>query len=362
MKKMCFLARNLKNGGVRRVIDNLVLELDKNEEIELTLLTNGDYFPQEFKNIKKVTLKGQVLVWDLIISFIYLLKNNFDVIIYPKGSIPITHRCIKAKKIYIVNDLGYFVKELKAYRGLDTIYMKLMMRFSCNVADKIIAISESTKQDIVNRFHIKAQKVTVVYLGVEDCFAKTMNKEVKSTCLNKYSVSKPYIFYSGSISPRKNLLRTLQAFNSIKDKISQDLIITGRDTWGNTGVYQYIRDNLGNRVKIIGFVPLEDLVILYSCADLYIFPSLFEGFGLPILEAQACGCPVIASTTTSIPEVGGDSIEYFNPYDIDELARLIVEILNDQGKRQKLIEKGFENIKRFSWEKTANIILQEALK
>ena len=361
MKEVCFLARNLKGGGVRRVIENLLCEFDKETNIEVTLLTDNENFLQRYKNIKVKLIKGNVLLWDNIYSFRYLLSHNFQTIIYPKGTIPVTHRLLKSQKLYIIHDLGYFVKELNAYKKLDTIYMNLLMKSSCNSANTIFAISNYTKQDIINRFGIDESKIVVAYEGVEEDFKKVKDKDRVDECLKKYEINKQYVFYAGSISPRKNILRTLQAFDKIKHLVQEDLVITGNNVWGKTGVSEYISKNLKGRVKVLGFIPKEDLITLYSAAHLYIYPSLYEGFGLPTLEAQACGCPVISSNVTSLPEVGGNSVEYFDPYDVKSISNTMLKVLKDNKLRKNLITLGYKNIQRFSWKKMKDVILKSVI-
>ncbi|MFW6025682.1 MAG: glycosyltransferase family 4 protein [Candidatus Woesearchaeota archaeon] len=166
--------------------------------------------------------------------------------------------------------------------------------------------------------------------------------------MSKYSINKPFIFYVGSDVGRKNIKRLAKSFNSIEKQIPHELILAGNIR----------RQYNSQRIKKIGYVNNEDLVQLYNQADLYVYPSLYEGFGLPILEAQACGCPVLTSNVTSMPEVAGYGAHIVNPYSEKEIAEGMEKILNDKKYREELIKKGFENVKRFSWEKTARDILK----
>jgi glycosyltransferase involved in cell wall biosynthesis len=363
MGKFAFIYRGNTKGGTKRVIEQLLKEFEKDQENKWVLITDKEECIGKYKNIEVKYFKGgtslfNYLLWDYFKSFSFLLKNQFDGILYPKGSIPMSHLLVRGKKIYIVNDLGYFVKGLNAYPKLDTLFMKFQMRYSCKIADRVIAISKSTKRDIMTRFKINKDKIKVVYLGVEDSFRVINDKNRVKDCMSRNKIKKPYLFYSGSISPRKNLLRVLKAFNEIKDKFPHTLVMTGSAVWGDTGIDKFIEDNnLSERVNIVGFVSEEDLVTLYSEADLYIFPSLYEGFGLPILEAQACGTPVLTSNVTSCPEVAGDSAEIVNPYSVESIRDGIVKVLEDREYRKVLVSRGFKNVGGFGWDRMAKEVI-----
>jgi glycosyltransferase involved in cell wall biosynthesis len=364
MSKFAFIYRGNTKGGTKRVIEQLLKEFEKDKENKWVLITDKKECLQRYKNIEVKYFKGgtslfNYLLWDYFKSFSFLLKNQFDGILYPKGSIPMSHLLVRGKKIYIVNDLGYFVKELNAYPKLDTLFMKFQMRYSCKIADRVIAISKSTKRDIMTRFKINKDKIKVVYLGVEDSFRVINDKNRVKDCMSRNKIKKPYLFYSGSISPRKNLLRVLKAFNEIKDKFPHTLVMTGSAVWGDTGIDKFIEDNnLSERVNTVGFVSEEDLVTLYSEAELYIFPSLYEGFGLPILESQACGTPVLTSNLSSMPEVAGAGALLVDPYNINDISDSISKILSDKKLREDIIKKGLQNKDDFSWEKCSEKILE----
>jgi len=148
----------------------------------------------------------------------------------------------------------------------------------------------------------------------------------------------------------------LKAFERIKNHIPHNLYITGGKKWGNNKI-EDLMEKLSYRVKRLGEVSEEQLRDLYSEAEVFIYPSLYEGFGLPILEAQACGCPVISSNSTSLPEVGGKSVYYIDPYNEEEISLAILKILRNKKLKERLVKKGYNNIKRFSWKKSAQEIL-----
>lgn len=285
-------------------------------------------------------------------------RYKLNTVIYPKNIIPLTHIFFKFKKVNIVTDLAYFSKEFNEYKVFDTLYMKLFMKLSCKMADKILAISQNTKNDLINILKIKNSKIDVMYLGVEERFRKNLNEEYLKITIDKFNLQKPFLFYCGSLSPRKNMLRVLQAFNNIKDKIPHNFYISSGQSWHDKEVLEYISKFLSDRVFTLGKIKESDIINMYSLADIFVFISLYEGFGLPILEAQGCECPVITSNKTSCREIAGDSAKIVDPYSIQEIAEAILELSENSVKREELISKGLENIKNFSWQNSTEILLK----
>lgn len=362
MNKICFIARGLNDGGVQRMILNLLKEFENYQQDSFYVLTDREDFMDKFKKLKIVYIKNKnKIFWDYFQSLPVIKKIKPDCIIYPKNIIPLTHLLLPAKKINVIHDLGYFEKNLNAYKTLDTIYMKTFMKLSCQIANKTIAVSEFTKKDIINRLNINSKKITTILEAVEEEFKQIKDKNMLQKVIKKYDLKLPFIFYCGSLSPRKNLIRSLKAFNKIKDKIPHNFYLTGNTKWAEDKTLEFINknENLSKRVKILGYLPNQELVVLYNLADFLLFPSLYEGFGLPILEAQACGCPVLTSNATSCPEVADDSAHLVDPYSIDDIKNGILKISKDKNYKKELIKKGFENVKRFSWEKTAQGFLKE---
>jgi glycosyltransferase involved in cell wall biosynthesis len=359
-KKVAIIARGLTKGGVTRFLLNVLRELNKinSQEFSFVVIHNEEDLRGKWSHIEEYyfPIKNK-LVFDYFVSLNCLRKIKADLVIYPKNVIPLSHFLLRSRKINIIHDLAYFEKDLHAYPFFDTLFMKTFLKISCQLADKIFSVSQFTKDDIIKRFNIDPEKIVVIHEGVEEKFKKVNDKEKLNKTIEKYRLKLPFLFYSGSISPRKNLLRTLKAFEKVKDKIPHHLYITGQNNWNQNEEINYIQNKLKDRVLILGHVGDEDLVNLYNLADLYLYPSLYEGFGLPILEAQACGCPVLTSNITSCPEVGGKSVFCINPYSVKEIASSIIYLTNNKKVKEELIKKGYKNIKNFNWEKTANNIL-----
>ncbi len=222
-------------------------------------------------------------------------------------------------------------------------------------ADLVIAVSHSTKNDIVRHFHIAEKKVRVVYEGVDDCFKKIERQPIQDI-LKKYGIAKKYFLTAGRV-PRKNVERVIQAFAKLKYNHEYDLVLLGatHDCVLLPRYKQLIEEyKLGERVKLIPYIETSlELSALYSGAISFVFPSLFEGFGLPVLEAMACETPVITSNVSSLPEVGGDAALYVDPQSVSEIAFFMQKIAEDNTLRTTLIDKGRNRIKMFSWRNMA---------
>lgn len=225
-------------------------------------------------------------------------------------------------------------------------------------AQKIIAVSEFTKSDLVEFFHIKPEKIEVIYSGINKIFQKLPAENAElSQFREKFKLHRPFILYLGTIEPRKNVISIIRAFNCLRqDNTYKDfeLVIAGqpgwlyKDTLAEAG-HSPVKDD----IKFLGRILPEERVCLYNLADIFVYPSFFEGFGFPPLEAQACGVPVIASNRTSLPEVLGQSAILVDPWRLDQILNSMRMIIDGGEKRKQLVSSGFENIKKFTWEKAA---------
>ena len=266
---------------------------------------------------------------------------------------------LPGKGAVIFHDLGYFDNELRPYKYLETIYMKSGMASSGHRASKVFADSEFTRQEAISILGIAPGKITVCYQNCASVYRPTLNEENLASIKRHYRLPGKFIFCPTSLSPRKNLDRMLSAFERVKRKIPHYLVITGGQTWREKKVHERMNSSLDPRIKFLGNVPETHMPALYSSASFTLYPSLLEGFGLPILEAFRCGCPVITSNVTSMPEVAGNAAYLVDPYDTQQISAGIIELAINESLRQDLIERGFERAKFFSWEKTAGIILEQ---
>lgn len=229
-------------------------------------------------------------------------------------------------------------------------YYLYALPFLLKQSQRIICVSEYTKQDIVSNYKLNPESIAVVYNGYDrDLFFPQPNESI----LRKYNLDK-YLLYVGDMRFYKNLSRTLEAFDRLPLKDYQFVITGKKDDFFYPKIErQTAQLSAKERILFLDYVPTEDLPGLYSMAQSLVFASLYEGFGLPVLEAMACGCPVITSRSTSIPEVGGDSVFYVDPYNVDDIAQGMYQILTKVQLRESLRHKGIKRSQLFSWDKTA---------
>jgi glycosyltransferase involved in cell wall biosynthesis len=263
------------------------------------------------------------------------------------------------KKVITIHDLTPLLLK-NTYRTFYVLWHKMLYPKTVRNVDRIITCSACSFRDIVKYLHVPPEKITIISNGVDERF-KPLNEEQKIEVKKKYGINAPYILSVG-IDPRKNILNLLKAYYLLKKKgIGYKLVIVGAyaKVARNMHLFQVVeRLNLQKDVIITGYVPDNDLPKLYGAANLFVYPSLYEGFGIPPLEAMACGVPVIASNTSSLPEVIGDAGIMVNPYNVEELAKKMYEVLNDQVLREFLIKKGLIRSKMFSWENCAKETLR----
>lgn len=232
-------------------------------------------------------------------------------------------------------------------------YYRYVLPFILRQSQRIVCISQHTKQDLIENYQLDPDLIKVVYLGFDrQLFSPQPNPEI----LRKYNLDK-YLLYVGDMRFYKNLARTLEAFNRLPVKDCQFVITGKKDDFFYPQIERQVAQLTSrDRIIFLDYVPTEDLPGLYSMAQSLVLASLYEGFGLPVLEAMACGCPVITANATSLPEVGGDAVLYVNPYDVDEITTTMYHILTQSELRTKLRQQGKMRSQLFSWDKTASKI------
>ncbi len=234
---------------------------------------------------------------------------------------------------------------------------KLLLKRSVENAHRIITISKNSKLDIIKKFNIPSEKISVIYNGVSDLFKPVDN--AKDNIKQKYKLN-DYILSVGTIEPRKNIVNIFKSVNNLKKKgFPTKLVHIGKKGWHYGKTIKFIRDNnLTEDIIVLENVSDQDLVKFYNSARLLVYPSLYEGFGLPILEAMACGCPVITSMTSSMPEVAGDAALLVDPYSIEDISASIQKILEDDELAYSLRQKSLKRVRMFSWETCAKETLR----
>jgi len=258
------------------------------------------------------------------------------------------------KTVITVHDLAFY-RQPKAYSLRKKVFKLAMTPFSIRHADKIIAVSANTKKDIMEYFGCDPAKIEVIHNGVGREFKKIHDEKALKSVKEKYGLSRPFILFVGTIEPRKNILRLIEAFHLMagRKSIEHDLVIVGKRGWLYQDVFDAAREKGKGRIMILENVTDEELPLVYNSADVFANPSLYEGFGIPPLEAMACGVPVITSNTSSLPEVVGEAAIKVNPYNTGNIADAITQVLTDGRLRHHMIEAGLERAKLFTWEEAA---------
>ncbi len=232
-------------------------------------------------------------------------------------------------------------------------------------ADLIVAISENTKNDLINLANVSENKIKVIYSGLDEKYYNFVYPEEnkKKIIKTKYNLPEKFILFLGNIEPRKNILGIIQSYNFFRKKNPElkdyKLVLAGGLGWKNKRILQeYQKSEFKDDIMFLGYVDEKDKPFIYNLSSVFVFPSFYEGFGFPPLEAQATGTPVISSFSSSLPEILGNSAILVDPYNIKDLTKSIIDVLKNLELKEKLIVSGKENVKRFQWQKTAKKYLE----
>ncbi len=262
----------------------------------------------------------------------------------------------RVRTVFTLHDL-VFRFHPATHKPLNRWFLTLGMPFFLRRADAIIAVSEWTRRDAVRLYGIPEDKISVIYEGVDPRFRRQVAEQIAAT-RRCYGLPERYILYVGTIEPRKNLIALLEAYALLRSQHavadSCRLVFVGKKGWLYEPFFRRLRElALTDQVIITGFVPDDDLPALYAGADVFVFPSIYEGFGLPVLEAMACGTPVVCSNASSLPEVAGEAALMVDAGDVAGLASAIRRVIEDHDLRASLSARGVVQAQRFTWEETA---------
>ena len=340
----------------KNIISNLI-NCGKNEEF--FILAGEDlpdllHFPMarifRIKSLKNKYIKAIYQQFNIYSLF---KKNKIELLFSPSPAAPFFYR----NKVVVIHDCAY--DRFPEFANLASkIYFKTAFYGAKYFSKKIITVSNFSKQELVKLYKIKPDKIKVIYEGLPE-LPEVEEDFIKKT-LHKFNINKPYFFYIGNSRPRKNLPGLIKAFKLFREHSQLDylLVMGGKADRRFLNLEKEIRENqLEGKVILTDTLTREEITALYKKTKALVFPSFYEGFGLPILEAQSLGAPVLTSNTSSLPEVGGDSVLYVNPYSIQEMSQGMGKLAQNENLRQDLIKKGFDNIKRFSWEKSSQQLL-----
>ena len=341
--------------GIGTYLKNLLIYLvEKIDWIDWILLGNEEELLKTFQGrndkIKIISLNAKIFSINEQFELIKKIPQDIDLLWIPNFNIPIFYH---GKMLVTIHDVFHLAMSHLTGGYHKYLYAKFLFFMVKKRSHEVLCVSNFTKNEIVKFIGVKLEKIHPIYLGVSKEWCLPL---VEKNCLYQ----KPYILFVGNLKPNKNLGVLIKACLLLKDDI--DLVVVGkRDGFSNGDKsFKAECDKMKRRICFTGFVTDEELKNYYYHAQMFVFPSLYEGFGLPVLEAMACGCPVLLSNRASLPDVGGDAAIYFNPESEEDLAEKIEQIYNDGECRARMIKKGYENLKNFSWNecgvKTAEII------
>ena len=344
---------------------NAIFKIDKQNHYFLFYNSHKDVtahvplWPQQ-NNIHYIAAKWPNKLFNIAIKFLGWPKldklisrhSHLDYIFSP--NINFTALSKNIKQILTVHDLSFkfFSQFFSAKQRLW--HLGINPKKQCRRADIIIAQSENTKRDIVDYYKIPPEKIKVIYPGISSIFSDTpANKEKLK---QKYNLPNHFILFLGTIEPRKNIIGLIEAFEKCYSSLPMpySLILAGAPSWNDKEIHERAATSpLKDKIKFIGYVDAEEKPGLYSLAELFVYPSFYEGFGFPVLEAMACGTPVITSNRSSLPEITNQSAYLINPNRPAEIANAIIKLVKDENLKEHFIKLGLEQAKKFSWETAA---------
>lgn len=292
-------------------------------------------------------------MWNYIpIKYNFLFRQDADIYQFFNFIIPPN---ISGKAITVIHDLTYILYP-STMEEINRKRLEKNMNNTVRRADYIITVSESSKRDIIKYLNVDEHKIQVVYSGVDEIYNKQLDINEIDIVKKKYNIEGEYLLYLGTLEPRKNIETIIKAYNlfikSNKDKIK--LVLAGKKGWSYDSIFKLVNEfQIEDKVIFTDYVDDEDKPALYQGAEVFLFPSLYEGFGIPVVEAMASRTPVITSNSSSLPEVAGEAAIMTDPLDYRKISKSIEVILNDEQLREKMINEGIKQANKFSWDSSA---------
>ena len=372
-------ARRIRDFGIGTYIRNLVRALARvDTENHYTLvvpeanLPEFSDLPSNFASALFQKADGHALAQ---LGYRMVLKRfAADLYHIPLNAVPLW---MPKPYVVTIHDMGGLLFDNP--RGLRNSLQLFRLRRGLLRADRVIAVSQATRRDIETVLQIPSRRIRTIYNAPDPIFSEPSSPlnlnageegsgyppDMQRT-LDRYDIHSPFLLYVGRTNPQKNIPRLVEAFAVLSGELASHaiykdlrLIIIGDEISRYPALrHAVIQSRVEHAVRFLGFVPIETLRVFYQTASAFVFPSLYEGFGLPPLEAMACGTPVVCSSVSSLPEVVGDAAEIVNPENVFDIARGIREVLLNRERRARLVEKGFHQLKRFSWDRTATEVLE----
>jgi glycosyltransferase involved in cell wall biosynthesis len=347
--------RNFRRAGVSNYTEQLLRHLGHVDQANrYTIFTTRGMrqaslgLPRNFQVRPSLlpTINPRVRVpWEQLIAPILLRLHGVDIY---HGVLNVMPLACPVPGVVTIHDLSPFLFP-QTFRRVNRTYTRWAIRVACRRAAQLIAVSEFTKQEIVRWLHVAPERISVTHNGVGARFAPP-DPQALEAFRRRAGLPERFILFLGTLEPRKNLPTLLEAYAGIAAEADVPLIIGGGKGWLYDPVFAKVEAlQLGGRVRFAGFIDDDDLPLWYAAATVFTLPSLYEGFGIPLLEAMACGTPVVASSSSSLPEVVGDAGLIVSPTDPEALGRALLQLLNDGDLRAELRERGLRRARLFSW-------------
>ncbi len=343
---------------MRNLVESLV-KMDTTHEYFLYVTDSGYPYFRVFDGYKRVHLRPMGVKSPLLrIPLLGLMtfRDRIDILHANYYGPPL----FRGKLILTVHDLS-FISIPECFTTFERVKDEVLIPRNIRKASKVLTVSEYSKMDIIKNYHIDPDHVEVGYNGANPIFVPVEDREAALSVVRGYGVTGEFILYVGRLNKRKNLVSLVKAFTMLKEtrNIPHQLVVCGiRDFLPQDEVDAINSSPYKGDIIFTGYLPEEHLPLFYGIAHAFVYPSLYEGFGLPCLEAMRCGCPVVSSNLTSLPEVVGDSGILVNPLDVNELAEAVWRVISNPELRSEMVRKGLERAKLFTWENTAKKMLE----
>ncbi len=284
-----------------------------------------------------------------------MLMRRPELLFVPAHTVPVLH---PRRTVTTAHDVG-FLRFPELYSRRELLYHRWSMRYAVTHAAHVITPSAFTKSEIVELYNIPPERITPIHHGYNTgIFRPLRDDEQFRAVRERYGIHRPFFFYVGRIEEKKNIPRIIEAFALYRQRAPHDdfqLVLAGKPNYHFREIQEQIRRaGLEGHVLLLGYIPDEDVAVLMNAAVSFLFPTLYEGFGFPVLEAQSCGTPVLAGNVTAVPEVGGEGALYVDPRSVEAITEGMTRLANDSALREELRSKGFDNIQRFTWERCAH--------
>ena len=348
-----------RQAGVSRYTEALVQELPHVGPDEEYVVFTGPARPPvtrgfdpgiEWVHTRMPTARPEArILWEQTVGATIARRYRLDLVHAPVNVTPLV---TGAERVVTIHDLAFHLYP-EQYPGAKQRYLRLMTRLSVQRAARVIAVSEATRQDVIRLYGARPDKVVTVPNGMSGGYLPLPADEVEAFRARQ-GLPERFILFVGTLQPRKNLETLLRAYAQVADVIGWELVVVGATGWSYAPIFETARSlGLAERVRFAGYVAGEELPLWYNAAGMFVYPSLYEGFGLPLLEAMACGTPVIAADTSSLPEVVGDAGLLVDPRDVDALTQAIHSLAGSETRREELRLRGRQRASAYSWRRTA---------